>query len=496
MSAVPAAPDVTLLPPEPHPLIEARAVTKRYPGVTALDGVDFALRSGEVHALLGENGAGKSTLVRIIAGAERPDSGQLRMAGRDVDFREPRDARAAGIRVVTQERTLVPTLSVAENIFMGELPSRGRLGYVDWRTLEHDSRELLERLGMHIDASSEVGRLLPAQQQLVEIARALSQSARVLVMDEPTAALSAQETALLFRVVHNLRAEGVGVVYISHRVGELAEIADRVTVLRDGRKVLEERFTETSHDALVRAMVGRELGEMYPARSTVPGEALLVLEGVTAGSVCRELDLVVRRGEIVGVFGLVGSGATEVPYVAAGDVAVDAGNVTRKGRLGLVPVDRRSEGLLPRLSVQRNIGAASIGRYVSRFLFRGALEREGARSQVEALSIRPSRTSAVMSGLSGGNQQKAVVGRWLEYGADLLLLAEPTRGVDVGARADLYAILASLCQAGAGILLASSDIDEVAGLADRVHVLVRGSNVATFERPDVDVERLLRAATL
>jgi ABC-type sugar transport system ATPase subunit len=480
---------------EAEALVEAVDVTRRYPGVTALSGVDFTLRAGEVHALLGENGAGKSTLVRIIAGDEGLDGGSLRVRGREVVFNEPRDARSMGIRVVTQERTLVPTLSVAENIFMGDLPRKRRSRLVRWDTLRWQARGLLGRLDMTIDPDAEVGQLLPAQQQLVEIARALSQAASVLVLDEPTAALSAQETGSLFAVVRRLRSEGVGIVYISHRVGELAEIADRVTVLRDGRVVLVARFAETSGSDLVRAMVGRELGELYPSRTVSPGRALLTLEAVTAPGVCVDLDLTVRQGEIVGVFGLVGSGATELPYVAAGDIVPSGGRIVRDGQVGLVPVDRRSEGLFPRSSVQRNIGAASIAHYVRRLIFRDSLERDGARRQIEALSVRPARPSAAIAGLSGGNQQKAVVGRWLEYRADLLLMSEPTRGVDVGARADLYAILAKLCEAGAGILLASSDIDEVAGLCDRVHVIVRERCTATFEGPAVGVETLLEAAT-
>jgi ribose transport system ATP-binding protein/rhamnose transport system ATP-binding protein len=474
-------------------IVEAVGVTRRYPGVTALDGVDFELQMGEVHALLGENGAGKSTLVRLISGAEQPDEGAIRVAGETVLFREPRDARAAGIRTVTQERTLVPTLSVAENIFLGDLP-RTRLGTVDWTVLWERAEGLLDRLSMEVDPTVEVGRLPPAKQQLVEIARALSRSARALILDEPTAALSAQETAHLFEAIRALRADGVAVLYISHRVGELAEIADRVTVLRDGRRLLSTPFAGTARAELVRAMVGRELGDLYPSRLTEPGRPLLVMKGVTAPGICADLDLTVRAGEVVGVFGLVGSGATEVPYVAAGDVPAE-GHIERIGLPGLVPVDRRSEGLFPRSNVQRNIGAASIRRYVRTAVFRSSLERAGAERQIEALSVRPPRASAPVAGLSGGNQQKTILGRWLEQGAELLLLSEPTRGVDVGARADIYAILTRLCESGAGVLMASSDIEEVAGLCDRVHVLVRGACVATIERPAITEETLLEAAT-
>ena len=478
-----------------RPVIEARGVTKRFPGVTALDAVDFTLRRGEVHALLGENGAGKSTLTRIIAGDYPPDEGGLLMAGEPVRFSSPRDARQAGIRLVTQERALVPSLSVAENVFLGRLPARSALGPVDWRALRRRAEGELARVGLAVDPGTEVGRLRPAEQQLVEIAKALSEEGSVLILDEPTAALSSDETARLFGVVRALRADGAAVLYISHRVGELHEIADRVTVLRDGRVVGTHRAGATTSERLVREMVGRDLVDLYPRERREPGEVLLEMIDVDAPGVCEGLSLTVRAGEIVAAFGLVGSGATELPYVAAGDLAA-TGSVRRHARPGLVPVDRRSEGLLAGSSVRRNIGVASLRRYR-----RGAValsrraERRAAQARVADLDLRPARVETRVATLSGGNQQKAVLGRWLEAEADLLLLSEPTRGVDVGARAEIYRILARRAAGGAAVLMASSDLDEVVGLADRVYVVSRGRVAAELAGPAITPEAVLEAAT-
>ena len=474
-------------------LVETRAVTKRFPGVVALDRVDFKLRPGEVHALLGENGAGKTTLTRIVAGDYAPDEGELRFAGERVSLSSPRDALERGVRLVTQERALVPTLSVAENVLLGRLPTAaGRR--VDWRRTNEEARQVLERVGLRVDPTREVESLRPAEQQLVEIARALSEEGRTLILDEPTAALSATETTRLFEVIGGLREHGVGVLYISHRVGELAEIADRVTVLRDGRVVTTTELSQTTREELVRLMVGREIAELYPRVRAQPGEVVLALDGATAPGLCDDVSLEVRSGEIAAVFGLVGSGATEIPYVAAGD-RPHTGEIRVRGRLGLVPVDRRSEGLLRQATVRRNLCAASLDRYARFGVFSRRRERAAARRQVEALRLRPARTEARVRGLSGGNQQKTVLGRWLEAGADLFLLSEPTRGVDVGARAEIYEILGRLCERGAAILVASSDLDEVVGLADRVYVITRGRVVATLEGDEITHERVLEAAT-
>jgi ABC-type sugar transport system ATPase subunit len=476
-----------------EPVLSARGIGKRFPGVVALQDVDFELRPGEVHALLGENGAGKTTLTRIIAGDYQPDEGELVFSGERVELASPRDALDLGVRLVTQERALVPTLSVAENVLLGRLPRRGG-GRVDWPRAIEQAREAIARAGLDVDPRVEAGRLRPAEQQLLEIAKALSSRGRILILDEPTAALSSSETDRLFDVVRGLRDEGVGILYISHRVGELASIVDRVTVLRDGRLVATSTLAETSREELLRMMVGRDLTELYPRVRSEPGERLLELADIGSEGICEGVSLQVRRGEIVMAFGLVGSGATEVPYMAAGHMP-HTGSVSLVGNAGFVPADRHAEGLLPQATVRRNIGVASLSAYARAGLFSRRRERAAAARQIGALDLRPPRPEGYVANLSGGNQQKAVLCRWLAAGADLLLLSEPTRGVDVGARAEIYELLGRLCESGAGVFAASSDLDEVVGLADRVYVMARGRMVAHFEGADVTHERILEAAT-
>jgi ABC-type sugar transport system ATPase subunit len=475
------------------PLLEVSGIVKRFPGVVALDGVDFSVERGEVHALLGENGAGKSTLTRIVAGDYPPDEGTISVDGECVAFASPRDARERGVRIVTQERSLAPPLSVTENVLMGRLPA-GRGGRVLWRRAHATAAAALERLGLRADPRGEVGLLRPAHQQLVEIARALSDDARLLILDEPTAALSAEETDHLFAAVRGLRATGVGVVYISHRIGELPEIADRVTILRDGRVVGCHPVRDATPSELVRAMVGRELAELYPRKRGAPGRSLLTLRDVSAPDVCEEVTLDVRAGEIVAVFGLVGSGATELPYVAAGDVKA-SGAVIREAPHALVPSDRRAEGVLPQATVARNIGLSSLGRYRRDGVFRRSAERAAARERADRFAIRPPDVEQGIAKLSGGNQQKALLARGLEAGAELFLLSEPTRGVDVGARADIYRLLGERCADGAAVLVASSDLDEVVGLADRVYVMSRRRVTDCVSGAAIESERLLEAAT-
>ena len=477
----------------PPALVSAVGVTKNFPGVRALDRVDFSVEVGEVHALLGENGAGKSTLTKVLAGDYPPDEGWVEVSGHRVRFSSPHDARQAGIRLVTQERSLVPSLSAAENVFMGVLPAKAR-ALLDRRELNRRTRVELNRVGLdHVEPGDEVGLLRPAEQQLVEIARALSREGKVLILDEPTAALSAQETARLFDVVRALRSSGVGILYISHRIGELRDIADRVTVLRDGRVASSHPMKETTREGLVREMIGRELREMYPRRRTDFGEPALVFDHTTVPGICEDVSLTVHRGEIVAVFGLVGSGATELPYVAAGDRPGNGVSVV--GSAGLVPADRHAEAILPGSTLRRNLTAPSLGRYQRFGLYQRREEKVAAKRQIDGLHIRPAEPETLISSLSGGNQQKVVVGRWLERGADVLMLAEPTRGVDVGARAEIYAILAGRCEAGAAVFIASSDIDEVAGLADRVLVMANGRIVQQFAGSAITTEGLLEAAT-
>jgi ABC-type sugar transport system ATPase subunit len=475
--------------------LQAIGITKRFPGVVALDEVDFSVEAGEVHALLGENGAGKSTLVRIIAGDYEPDAGELMIDGEPVTFGSARDARSHGVRIVTQERSLVPSLSVTENVLMGRLPRRPRSHIIAWKDAHRRAREALAPFGLdHLDPARELGQLRPAHQQLVEIARAISEDGRILILDEPTAALAAEDADHLFEAVRGLRDRGVGIVYISHRFGELAEIADSVTILRDGKLIETRPFGDATPAELVRAMVGRDIESLYPRVRAAAGEVLFSLRDVTAPGICEAATLEVRAGEVVGVFGLVGSGATEIPYVAAGAIPA-AGTVDRRVPHALVPSDRRAEGILPQASVARNIALASLSRYRRGAAFSHGRERAAARARADQLAIRTANLETTITKLSGGNQQKAIVGRGLELGAGIYFLSEPTRGVDVGARADIYGILADRCASGAGVLLASSDLDEVVGLADRVYVMSRRRIVANVVGSEITSERLLAEAT-
>jgi ABC-type sugar transport system ATPase subunit len=464
-------------------LLRIEALTKRYPGVVALDGVDFDLQEGEIHAVVGHNGAGKSTLVKVIAGDVKPDAGVFRVAGDDVSFSSPGDAIASGIRIVTQERALVPLLTVEENVFLGQWPV-GRSGLVDWTGTRRGASRVLADLGVSIDPAAQVRSLRPAEQTLVEIAKGLSHEMRVLLLDEPTSTISEEETSRLFTILRRLRGMGVGIILISHRVPDIMAVADRMTVLRDGRVVYRTTLEGLSARDIVRHMAGDVDEPASDDRTAAPGSVVLEARGVGVDGVLEDVSLDLRAGEIAGVFGLVGSGATELPAALCG--AIDRrGDVRVSGKVlhgptdakdlgvGFVPPDR-SMGILDILPLQRNLGVSSLRRFSRLGLFRRNLERAAARQWIERLSIVPADPARVMSTFSGGNQQKALLGRWLMRSARVLLLAEPTRGVDVAARAAIHRTLLELREAGVAILFASSDLDEVVTISDRVLVFSRG----------------------
>jgi ABC-type sugar transport system ATPase subunit len=464
-------------------LLLIEGLTKRYPGVVALDGVDFDLKEGEIHAVVGHNGAGKSTLVKVIAGDVRPDGGVFRVAGNDASFSSPSDAIASGIRIVTQERALVPLLTVEENVFLGQWPL-GRAGLVDWPATRRDASRVLADLGVSIDPGVQVRSLRPAEQTLVEIAKGLSAEMRVLLLDEPTSTISEEETSRLFAILRRLRGMGVGIILISHRVPDIQAVADRMTVLRDGRVVYRTTLVGLSARDIVHQMAGEVDDPTIDERPTSPGPVVLEARGVAVGGVLEDVSFDLRAGEIAGVFGLVGSGATELPAALCGAIT-RRGDVRVGGKLlggptdaknlgvGFVPPDR-SMGVLDILSLQRNLGISSLGRFSRLGVFRRALERMAALQWIERLSITPADPARMMSTFSGGNQQKALLGRWLMRQARVLLLAEPTRGVDVAARAAIHRTLLDLRDAGVAILFASSDLDEVVTISDRVLVFSRG----------------------
>jgi ribose transport system ATP-binding protein len=488
------------------PALEMRGIRKTFPGVVALDGVDLTLDAGEVHVLLGENGAGKSTLMKILSGACRRDAGSIRINGVDAAIQSPRDAIAQGIRVIYQELNLVPHLSVAENIFLGRAPTRIP-GVIDWRRLHADTARLLGDLGLAIPPPTRVRHLSLAQRQMVEIAKALKDDASILVMDEPTSALTAREVDQLFALIARLVARGVAIVYITHRLDEVSRVGTRVSVLRDGRHVATRLLAETTVPELVRLMANRDLAEHFPRRRTPPGDELLRLEGVGRGHVLHDITLSLRAGEIVGVAGLLGAGRSELARVIAGADRATTGTISIRGRatavrspavairagIGLLPEDRKADGLVALLTVARNI-ALPHGRRLARF---GVLSagREAALAEPLVRDLRVKATPAQpVRLLSGGNQQKVVLGKWLAGDARIFIFDEPTRGVDVGAKVEIYHLMNRLTAGGAGIVMVSSELPELLGMSDRILVMHRGRIQAEFDAREATQERVLTAA--
>jgi ribose transport system ATP-binding protein len=496
---------------EPQPaddvLLEMRGIVKQFPGVRALDGVDLVVRAGEVHCLLGQNGAGKSTLIKVLAGAHQPDEGTMRWRGEDVSVHSPHDALSLGIATIYQELDLVPGLSVADNIHLGRELSTG--GFVRRGDQIDATRAILERLGhSEIPPQREVGRLSAAGQQIVSMARAIAQDARLIVMDEPSAVLAHDEVENLFRVIRDLTDDGVAVVYISHRLEEIRTIGDVVTVLKDGRTVATSLpAKETPTQQVVALMTGRNVEYVFPPRPGVPDDApeLLQVEGLSLDGSFHDVSLTVRAGEIVGIAGLVGAGRSEVLETIYGARKRTAGTVRFEGRdlsagrigaavdagLGLAPEERKSQALLLGEPVTRNVSLASLPRFARASWLDRKRERSRAQEITAELEVRPPDVDRPARTLSGGNQQKVVLGRWLLGSTRLLLLDEPTRGVDVGARAEIYTVVRRLADDGIGVLLVSSEVPEVLGLADRVLVLREGRVVHEGPAAELDEHRVL-----
>ena len=480
------------------PLLELRNVVKAFSGVRVLADVDFDVRAGEVHALVGENGAGKSTLMNIVSGVTAPDAGEMRWQGMPVRPRSPREAQRLGIAFVHQELALVPQLSAAENIFLGRHPA-GR-GWVRWGEIDRRARALLAELGQPIDPRRLVADLSLAERQLVEIARALAFDSRLIIMDEPTAPLADRDAEGLFRTIRGLPERGVSVIFISHRLKEIFNVCDRVTVLRDGRRVLTAPASETSQDELVRAMVGAELAERSSPQTAEPAgcEEALRVEGA--------VNFMVRRGEIVGLAGLAGAGRTELLewifgcgapqacriYVGGRPVRVRTPRDAIRHGLALVPDDRKAKGLVPGASLAMNIALAG-GR--ARLFIRAVQERRAAAQLIGDLRIKAAGLNQPVLYLSGGNQQKAVLAKWLLAGANVFLLDEPTRGIDVRSKAEIYDLIRALARRGAAVLLASSELDELLRLADRILVMQRGRIAGEVARAEAGEECIMRLAT-
>jgi ribose transport system ATP-binding protein len=491
-------------------LLELIGIRKTYPGVVALDGVSLSVGAGEVVGLVGENGAGKSTLMKVLGGVVAPDSGTIRTGGTDRPALTVKDALAAGIAFVHQELNLFGNLDVAANVFIGrEALAGGFLKLVDTAQMHRRVRPLLERLGCDFDAGTLVDSLSLAQQQLVEIAKALSLNARLVIMDEPTSSLTIAETERLLRVIAALKADGVGVIFISHRLNEVERCTDRVVVLRDGRVAGELHRADVSHATMIRLMIGRELKGNYIAPARAPGDhALEISAARTHAYPGREVTLRVRQGEILGLAGLVGSGRTELARAAFGIDALLAGTVRVAGQaiaagspraaiergFYLVPEDRKRSGLLLDVAIAENVSLPNLRAYARRLLVDVAAERDNAQRQKRSLGIRAPAVTTPAGVLSGGNQQKVVLAKWLSMSPRAIVLDEPTRGIDVGSKNDIYALLRALADAGVAVLMISSDMEEVIGVCDRIAVMHEGRVSGLLERPEFSEHNVLRLA--
>ncbi len=489
-------------------LLRATDLCKSYAGVHALRGASFELRSGEVHALVGENGAGKSTLIRIITGAVEADSGEIELDGHLITHNSPRLAKSLGIAAIYQQPALFPELSVAENLSLG-LERSSLWRRINWSARRRRAAELLAQVGAGIDPDALASDLSMPQQQMLEIARAIGADARVLIMDEPTASLSDDDARNLFKVVRELRSRGVGVIYISHRLDELSAIADRVTVLRDGCTIETRAMNEVTRDELIRLMVGRELSAIFPKRTVELGETVLELRGVGCSSAgVADVNLSVRKGEIVGVAGLVGAGRTELARTIFGLTPADEGEILLRGEraritspaeairrgIAYLPEDRRKHGVIADLPISANITLASLDKLSRPWSMDFRREREIASDYVRRLGIKTPALFSPVSTLSGGNQQKVALSRWLAVRPSVLILDEPTQGIDVGAKSEIHELMMELAEQGAAILMISSELPEILGMSDRVAVMRGGTIRAVLDRAEATQEKVLALA--
>jgi ribose transport system ATP-binding protein len=489
----------------PEPVIRLRNISKEFPGVLAVDEVDLDILSGEVHVVAGENGAGKSTLMKLLSQVERPSAGEIELSGAPVEFHGPRHAQNLGVAMVYQEFALAPDLSVAENLFMGREP--GRFGFVNRRAETSEAGELLERVGLDLSPTRPVAGLTVAEQQRVEIAKALAIEAKVMILDEPTATLTEREIEELFGVIRSLTDEGIAVLYISHRLDEIFRIADRVTVMRDGKVVDTVPAGELDENKLVRMMVGREITDLYPKHEVEIKDVVLRATGICRGNVLKDCSFEMREGEILGFAGLVGAGRTELARAVFGADRIESGSIELDGRevavgtpqraieagIGYLTEDRKGEGLALQLGVDKNITLANLPASFG-FIDLGA-ERRVVQRQRERLDIRTPSIRRAVRMLSGGNQQKVVVARWLETKARILFFDEPTRGVDVGSKAEIFQLIGGLAEEGRAIVLISSYLPELLNMCDRILVMREGSVSGEISRNEFSEERVIALAT-
>jgi rhamnose transport system ATP-binding protein len=490
------------------PLLSLARVTKRFPGVRALHDAHLALHPGNVTALLGENGAGKSTIVKILTGIYQPDEGEIRIEGRPVSFASPRDAWAAGVTAIHQETVMFDELSVAENVFMGHMPTGGG-GLVDWGAMRARTRALLKRLDCDIDPDVPLKTLGVAQKHLVEIARALSHDARIVIMDEPTAALSAREIDDLFRIVAQLKAEGRAILFISHKFEEIFRVADRWTCLRDGEQVGEGMIADATPPQLVRLMVGRSIDQVFPKRAVPIGDVALEVVGLGNATEFADISFALRKGEILGLYGLVGAGRSEAMQAVFGLSRPTRGEIRVNGTpravrspadaiaagIAYVPEDRQTQGAVLPLGVRDNTTLASLGRHARATFLSRRSELADTRRLGTRLSVKAAHWEQRLQDLSGGNQQKVVIAKWLATNPKIIILDEPTKGIDVGSKAAVHDFMVELAAEGLAVVLISSELPEVMGMADRILVMHEGRIVREFDRATMDAAAIVTAAT-
>jgi ABC-type sugar transport system ATPase subunit len=478
-------------------------VSISFPGVKALDDVDFSIRRGHIHALVGENGAGKSTLIKILAGIYQAESGDIILNGQSVKFKTPHEARLAGISVVHQEFKLSEPLSVTENIFLGQILAKN--GLVDWKTMRRRTRDMLTELNVNIGVDEVVSGLSVAKKQIVEICKAINTNAKILIMDEPSATLTVKEQEIMFDIVRKLNAEGMTVIYISHRLEEIFNLAHYVTVLRDGKHIQTLPVKDVNRKTLISLMVGRALDKEYPKEKAIPGETLLSVKGLTRRGVIEDITFYVRRGEILGIAGLVGSGRTETVRAVLGIDKIDSGEITWKNKpvvfrdfrqaiqsgLGLVPEERKNQGLVQILAVKENITMVNRKAIMRAGIIRPALEIRHSKEYVEKLQITTPSLDTQVQFLSGGNQQKVVIAKWLMQQSDLIFMDEPTRGVDVGAKVEIYMLMNEMIQQGKAVVMISSELPEILGMSDRIVIMHEGRIMGELAQEEATQEKIM-----
>ncbi|MCB2209691.1 sugar ABC transporter ATP-binding protein [bacterium] len=490
-------------------LLRVEQINKSFPGVKALDNVDFDLYEGEVHVLIGENGAGKSTLMKIIAGAYQRDSGNMYVDGKMVHFQNPIHAQEAGVGIIYQEFNLIPDLNVAQNMYLGRYPRRFGL-LIDHKELHRKSAEVLESLGLQIDTNAYCGDLGTGQQQMIEVAKALTMDSKILIMDEPTAALTDREIDRLFETIHQLKEKGIGIIYISHRLEEVADIGDRVTVLRDGKLIGTMSIEEAEIPKMVKMMVGREMDSLYAGQDNdrEVGEVALRIEDLVSGKRVKSASLDVRTGEIVGLAGLVGAGRTDLARAVFGADKYDSGKVFVFGQevnpktpsdmvkmgLGLIPEDRKGQGLCLILPTSENIVLANLRKLFNGFVVKMRKEKQVTNDYIKDLRIATPSIGRIVQYLSGGTQQKVVLAKWLCTNSKIFIFDEPTRGIDVGAKAEIHGLMRELVKNGAAILMISSELPEILGMSDRIFVMREGSVVAEMCRDEATQEKVIAHA--